>query len=47
MTSRQSSAEWTGSLKGGSGRMRVGSGAYDGPFTFASRFESGPGPRSA
>ena len=23
--------------------MRVGSGAYDGPFTFASRFESGPG----
>jgi osmotically inducible protein OsmC len=43
MTSRQSSAEWTGSLKGGSGRMRVGSGAYDGPFTFASRFESGPG----
>jgi osmotically inducible protein OsmC len=23
--------------------MRVGSGAYDGPFTYASRFESGPG----
>jgi lipoyl-dependent peroxiredoxin len=23
--------------------MRLGSGAYEGPFTFASRFESGPG----
>jgi osmotically inducible protein OsmC len=43
MTTRQSSAEWNGSLKAGSGRMRVGSGAYDGPFTFASRFESGGG----
>jgi osmotically inducible protein OsmC len=43
MTTRQSSAEWKGSLKEGAGRMRLGSGAYDGPFTFASRFESGPG----
>ena len=23
--------------------MRIGNGAYDGPFTFASRFESGEG----
>ncbi|OPZ78341.1 MAG: Peroxiredoxin OsmC [bacterium ADurb.Bin431] len=23
--------------------MRLGSGAYEGPFTFASRFETGPG----
>lgn len=43
MTTRQSSAEWNGSLKEGAGRMRLGSGAYEGPFTFASRFESGPG----
>ena len=43
MTTRQSSAEWNGSLKEGTGRMRLGSGAYEGPFTFASRFESGPG----
>ena len=43
MTPRQSSAEWNGSLKEGAGRMRLGSGAYEGPFTFASRFESGPG----
>lgn len=43
MTTRQSTAEWKGTLKEGSGNMRVGSGAYDGPFTYASRFESGPG----
>lgn len=43
MTTRQSSAEWNGSLKEGAGRIRLGSGAYEGPFTFASRFESGPG----
>lgn len=43
MTTRTSTAEWKGSLKEGAGHMRVGSGAYDGPFTFASRFESGPG----
>jgi osmotically inducible protein OsmC len=43
MTTRQSSAEWKGSLKEGAGSMRLGSGAYEGPFTFASRFESGPG----
>jgi osmotically inducible protein OsmC len=43
MTTRQSSAEWKGTLKEGSGTMRVGSGAYEGPYTFASRFESGQG----
>lgn len=43
MTTRQSSAQWKGTLKEGSGSMRVGSGAYDGPFTYASRFESGAG----
>lgn len=43
MTTRKSSAEWNGSLKEGKGSMRLGSGAYEGPFTFASRFESGPG----
>ncbi|MEX0853006.1 MAG: OsmC family peroxiredoxin [Bauldia sp.] len=36
-------AEWKGSLKEGSGRMRFGSGAYHGDFTFASRFETGKG----
>jgi osmotically inducible protein OsmC len=43
MTTRQSSAEWKGTLKEGAGTMTLGSGAYTGPFTFASRFESGPG----
>ena len=43
MALRESSAKWLGSLKEGNGTMRVGSGAYDGPFTFASRFEEGPG----
>jgi len=43
MPTRTSSAEWKGTLKEGSGTMRVGNGAFEGPFTFASRFESGPG----
>ncbi len=43
MAIRESSAKWLGSLKEGTGTMRVGSGAYDGPYTFASRFEEGPG----
>ena len=43
MTVRTSSAEWKGTLKEGSGLMKVGSGAYEGPFTHASRFATGPG----
>src|SRR5512139_2085804 len=43
MAVRSSSAEWKGSLKSGAGSMKLGSGAYEGPFTFASRFESGAG----
>ena len=43
MTTRTSSAEWKGTLKEGSGTMKVASGAYEGPYTFASRFESGKG----
>lgn len=43
MTTRTSSAEWKGTLKEGAGTMKLASGAYEGPFTFASRFESGPG----
>jgi osmotically inducible protein OsmC len=42
MAIRTSSAEWKGTLKGGSGTMKVGT-AWEGPFTFSSRFESGPG----
>ena len=43
MATRTSTAEWTGSLREGEGRMRLGSGAYEGAYTYASRFESGPG----
>ncbi len=43
MAIRTSCAEWKGNLKEGSGTMKVGSGVYQGPYTFASRFESGPG----
>jgi lipoyl-dependent peroxiredoxin len=43
MATRKSTAEWSGTLKQGQGRMRVGNGAYEGPYTYASRFESGQG----
>ncbi|MFZ2653255.1 MAG: OsmC family peroxiredoxin [Burkholderiaceae bacterium] len=41
MAVRTSSAEWKGTLKEGAGTMK--SGSYEGPFTYASRFESGRG----
>src|SRR5262249_12119515 len=34
-------AEWKGNLTQGSGRLKVGSGAFDGPYSFKSRFEEG------
>lgn len=43
MITRVSSAVWQGTLKEGSGTVRVGNGAYEGPYTYASRFEHGPG----
>ena len=43
MPSRKSEATWQGDLKNGKGTMKVGAGHYEGPFTYASRFESGPG----
>lgn len=43
MAIRTSSAEWKGTLKEGAGTMRLASGAYEGPYTYASRFESAPG----
>ncbi|HWO56475.1 MAG TPA: OsmC family protein [bacterium] len=43
MPARAASAEWKGTLKEGHGIMKMTSGAYEGPYTFASRFESGKG----
>jgi lipoyl-dependent peroxiredoxin len=41
MAVRQAKAKWTGTLKDGKGVMNFSN--YNGPFTFASRFESGDG----
>lgn len=43
MAVRASEATWKGTLKAGSGVMKVGDGHYEGPFTYVSRFETGPG----
>src|SRR5437588_9999248 len=43
MTIRTGSAVWEGTLKDGKGTMKLGSGAFEGPFSFLSRFENGKG----
>ncbi len=41
MAERQAQAVWQGTLKEGKGTMKFGS--FEGPFSFASRFEEGQG----
>jgi osmotically inducible protein OsmC len=43
MPVRKGSAVWKGKLKKGSGTVRLGSGAFEGPVSYASRFENGEG----
>ena len=43
MPTRSAHAEWNGSLPEGTGRMEFGSGAFEGPYSFKSRMEEGPG----
>ena len=43
MPKRTANARWEGSLTEGSGTMRMASGAYEGPYSFQSRFEEGDG----
>ncbi len=43
MATRTGSAVWEGTLKEGKGNMKLGSGAFEGPFSFSSRFEEGKG----
>jgi lipoyl-dependent peroxiredoxin len=43
MPKRKAQARWEGSLQGGDGTMRMASGAYEGPYSFQSRFEEGDG----
>ena len=41
MPIRKAEAEWKGNLAEGSGSLKVGSGAFEGPYSFKSRFEDG------
>lgn len=40
---RTASARWNGDLKAGSGSVRLGSGLFESPYSFSTRFESTPG----
>ncbi len=43
MVTRTAEAVWEGNLKEGKGTMSLGSGAFEGQYSFASRFEQGEG----
>lgn len=43
MSERKANAEWNGGLKDGKGRIALGSGLFEGPFSFSTRFEDEPG----
>ncbi|HUE81233.1 MAG TPA: OsmC family protein [Pyrinomonadaceae bacterium] len=43
MAIRKASAVWQGTIKEGNGTVKLGSGAFEGPYSFASRFEEGTG----
>lgn len=40
---RSAFAHWAGDLKAGKGSIKLGSGVYEGPFSFATRFGDTPG----
>jgi lipoyl-dependent peroxiredoxin len=43
MPTRTASARWTGDFKRGGGSVALGSGAFEGQYSFSGRFEDGPG----
>ncbi len=43
MPTRNAHAEWHGSIGEGTGKMALGSGAFEGPYSFKSRMEDGAG----
>lgn len=43
MPTRTSHAQWKGTLHAGNGTVALGSGAFEGPYSFASRFEDAAG----
>ncbi|MDH4349212.1 MAG: OsmC family protein [Gemmatimonadota bacterium] len=38
---RKADAKWTGDLRTGTGTIKLGSGVFEGPYSFKSRFEDG------
>ena len=40
---RQAQARWEGDLRAGRGTIKLGSGAFEGPYSFGTRFEDAPG----
>jgi len=43
MADRKANAEWHGGLKDGKGKLALGSGLFEGAYSFATRFEDEPG----
>ncbi len=43
MITRSAQARWSGELKSGNGSIRLGSGAFEGKYSFGTRFEAAPG----
>jgi osmotically inducible protein OsmC len=43
MAVRTASAVWNGTLREGNGTMKLGTGAYEGKYSFGTRFEETPG----
>ncbi len=43
MAERKATAEWNGSLKEGAGKVALGSGVFEGAFSFATRMGDEPG----
>lgn len=43
MPARKAEAQWSGGLKDGSGTVTLGSGAFNGKYSFSTRFEEGQG----
>jgi osmotically inducible protein OsmC len=43
MIERKADAHWEGDLKAGKGTIRLGSGAFEGKYSFGTRFEGSPG----
>jgi lipoyl-dependent peroxiredoxin len=43
MPVRKAEAKWEGKIQEGNGSVKLGSGVFEGPYSFKSRFEEGPG----